>query len=329
MKWVSERMFAVFTKLSAGYVFLGMVLILATGCSIDEDSSRTVTTGVKSETATISISTPYVLPTQEKIETFPEASATPEPIATKKPKPPPPTPTPIPTSTQIPTPTKTATATVIPSPTKAGRCSDRIPADELLTLVTSEYAISADYVPGDLVYLSNFLSTGITRGYNTQLRRIAVPSLLQMIADMQREGLAPEIISGYRSYSAQAVAWRKWLEREPDRASIISVSPGHSEHQLGTTVDFGSPELAAIVGSEDIEFHTYFYKTREGEWLENNAHEYGFSLSYPLEAFEITGFYYEPWHYRYIGVELASELKTKGVSLTQYLLETYPPPCDQ
>jgi D-alanyl-D-alanine carboxypeptidase len=150
-----------------------------------------------------------------------------------------------------------------------------------------------------------------------------------MIADMQRDGLSPEIISGYRSYSAQAIAWRKWLEREPDRASIISVPPGHSEHQLGTTIDFGSPELAAIVGDEDVEFHTYFYKTREGEWLETHAHEYGFTLSYPLEAFEITGFYYEPWHYRYIGVELASELKTMGISLTQYLLDIYPPPCDQ
>jgi D-alanyl-D-alanine carboxypeptidase len=150
-----------------------------------------------------------------------------------------------------------------------------------------------------------------------------------MIADMQREGLAPEIISGYRSYSAQALAWRKWLESEPDRAAIISVSPGHSEHQLGTAIDFGSPELTAIVGGDDVEFHTYFYKTREGEWLEKHAHEYGFTLSYPLEAFEITGFYYEPWHYRYIGVDLAGELKTKGTSLTQHLLEIYPPPCDK
>jgi D-alanyl-D-alanine carboxypeptidase len=148
-----------------------------------------------------------------------------------------------------------------------------------------------------------------------------------MIGDMLQYGLRPEIISGYRSYAAQSIAWSKWLEREPDRAAIISVPPGHSEHQLGTTLDFGSPELAEIIGEDDVDFHTYFYKTGEGEWLNRHAHEYGFSLSYPLEAIEITGFYYEPWHYRYIGVELATQLHDDGISLTQYLLEMYPAPC--
>jgi D-alanyl-D-alanine carboxypeptidase len=238
------------------------------------------------------------------------------------------TPTPVSTSTQEPTPTETATATVKPSPTRAGSCRDRVPSDDLQTLVTSEYAISAEYVPGDLIEIPDYLPVRVTLGYNTQLRQEAISPLVRMITDMESEGLSPQIISGYRSYIAQSISWQKWLELEPERASIISVPPGHSEHQLGTTIDFGSPELATLVGDEDIEFHTYFYKTSEGEWLENHAHEYGFTLSYPLEAFEITGFYYEPWHYRYIGVDLATELKVNGISFTQYLLESYPPPCD-
>jgi D-alanyl-D-alanine carboxypeptidase len=148
-----------------------------------------------------------------------------------------------------------------------------------------------------------------------------------MINDMQADGLAPVIISGYRSYHAQSVAWAKWQQEHPDRAAIISAPPGHSEHQLGTTVDFGSPELATLVGDDAIEFHTNFYLTSEGEWLAQHAHEYGFVLSYPRETFELTGMYYEPWHYRYVGQELATMLYEQGISLINYLIDNEPPPC--
>lgn len=148
-----------------------------------------------------------------------------------------------------------------------------------------------------------------------------------MVEDMIDAGLRPQIISGYRSYSAQAIAWSKWLEKVPESAAIVSAPPGHSEHQLGTTIDFGSPELAEIVGDEDIEFHTYFYKTSEGLWLDEHAHEYGFTLSYSREAFELTGLYYEPWHYRYVGPELANELKQQGLTLAKYLIDSNSPPC--
>lgn len=329
MKRDSVHEQACFGTVSIGYIIGLMVLTLfVAGCSTARDLRSGVTSELDLEMDAITSVARSVLPEPEIIQTLALTSPAPESIPSRKLEPPPSSPTSIPTSTQIPSPTSNPTATIRPSPTKAGRCSDRIPSDDLLTMVTSEYAISSGYVPSDLVGIAGYLPTQVTLGYDTRLRRVAVPTLLHMIADMQREGLAPEIISGYRSYPAQAIAWRKWLESEPDRASIISVPPGNSEHQLGTSVDFGSPELAEIVGDEDVEFHTYFYKTREGEWLENHAHEYGYSLSYPLEAFEITGFYYEPWHYRFIGIELAGDLKRRGISLTQYLLETYPPPCD-
>ncbi|HSH03636.1 MAG TPA: M15 family metallopeptidase, partial [Anaerolineae bacterium] len=153
------------------------------------------------------------------------------------------------------------------------------------------------------------------------------PHLTALINDMQAAGLSPQIISGYRSYEQQAIAWAKWNEQYPDRAQLLSARPGHSEHQLGTTIDFGSPHLGEIVGDEDIQFHTYFYMTPEGIWLEENAHHYGFTLSYPRDAFSITTFYYEPWHFRYVGQELATQLKEAGITLTQYQLETYPIPC--
>lgn len=244
------------------------------------------------------------------------ASLTPIPTATHSP-------TPLPTATPIPTSTLEPTLTATP----IGPCDQRIPSDSLLVLVTLEYGLSRDFEPTDLVPLSDYFSNAVTLGYPTEIRQVAIDPLVEMIDAMQSAGLQPTIISGYRSYASQAIAWNKWLAREGDRAQIISAPPGFSEHQLGTTVDFGSPDLPEIVGEEDIEFHTYFYMTAEGVWLAENAHKYGFTLSYPREAIELTGFYYEPWHYRYVGIEMATDLKEQGLFLAQYQLETQPIPC--
>lgn len=255
------------------------------------------------------------------------ATATSSPIPTL---PPPATLTPQPTSTSSSTPlataTATATATPAATPTPSG-CERRIFTDDLFTIVTLTYGLSRDYQPSDLVDLDGYLPVSVTLGYPTQVRQIIVDPLVQMINDMQANGLAPFIISGYRSYSAQAIAYQKWQTTYPDSASIVSAPPGHSEHQLGTTVDFGSPELEEIVGQEGIEFHTYFYQTSEGQWLLEHAQEYGFTLSFPREAFELTGFYYEPWHYRYVGVEMATQLKAMGLSFTEFQLINSPTPC--
>ncbi|MBP9500826.1 MAG: M15 family metallopeptidase [Candidatus Promineofilum sp.] len=229
--------------------------------------------------------------------------------------------------TPRPTATMTPTATPSPTPDRNILCSQRMPDNGLLAIVTLTYDLSRDYEPAGLVDLSGYLPKDVTLGYPTQLRHLAIGPLVDMIHAMQAEGLQPVIISGYRSYSAQAIARQKWAEKEPERVNILSAPPGFSEHQLGTVVDFGSPELAEIVGIEDIEFHTYFYKTSEGAWLLENAHKFGFTLSYPFEATEVTGFFYEPWHYRYVGVEMATFLHEAGTSLTEHQLASEPPPC--
>lgn len=241
--------------------------------------------------------------------------------------PPPPTVTPMPTSSPTATPPATATPTVTLIPTAVAICTDRMPGDDLLTIVTLQYGLSRDYEPADLVPLADYLSADVTLGDPTEIRQVVVEPLVQLVNDMQSLGLRPIIISGYRSYSAQAVARQKWVEKAPDYVNILSAPPGHSEHQLGTAVDFGSPELPELVGQEDIEFHTYFYMTSEGVWLAENAHQYGFTLSYPREAQNITGIFYEPWHYRYVGVEMATHLREMGISLTAQQLLTQPLPC--
>ena len=236
-----------------------------------------------------------------------------------------------PTNTPEPTATATASPTVTPSPTPTatpiGPCDARMPQDDLFTIVTQTYGLSRDYAPQDLALLTDYLPVDVTLGYPTELRQVALGPLIQMIADMQNAGLQPWILSGYRSYSAQAISWEKWNREEPERAAILSARPGHSEHQLGTTLDFGSPELAEIVGIEDIEFHTYFYQTSEGIWLAENAHRYGFTLSYPRGAQELTGFFYEPWHFRYVGEEMATFLHDAETYLTEYQLINQPEPC--
>jgi D-alanyl-D-alanine carboxypeptidase len=195
-----------------------------------------------------------------------------------------------------------------------------MPEDDLYILVNRDFALSRSYEPRDLVPLSSYFPVTITLGFPSEVRQVIVEPLRQIVGDMYAAGLAPTLISGYRSYYSQGIAWDKWLAEYPEWGFNLSAPPGHSEHQLGTTVDFGSPEL-------DNEFTTYFYRTSEGVWLEDHAHEYGFTMSYPRWSLEVTGFYYEPWHFRYVGPELATFLHDTGLTLTEYLLLTQPPPC--
>ena len=283
-----------------------------TGCGIETVISQPPLPTIATSGLATAVSTPLPPPsTQITVATVPPA-VTPPPAT--------PTTTPfLPTATSSPTPTATATP--------IGPCTDRLPDDDLLTLVSQTYGLSRNFAPTDLILLTDYLPVDVTLGYPTELRQVALAPLQKMIADMQAAGLQPRILSGYRSYAAQAISWEKWSREEPERAAILSARPGHSEHQLGTTIDFGSPELAAITGIEDIEFHTYFYQTSEGIWLAENAHRYGFTLSYPRDALELTGFFYEPWHYRYVGVEMATFLYESEMYLTQFQLNTQPEPC--
>jgi D-alanyl-D-alanine carboxypeptidase len=256
----------------------------------------------------------------------PPPPLTPAPLQRIIPSPAPPTAVPTYTPTPSPAPTATPTATFTATP--VGPCANRLIAeDDLWAIITQSHGLSRDYTPPNLVSLNDYLGNEVTLGYPIEVREIMVAPLVEMIADMQTVGLQPQVLSGYRSYSAQAIAYDKWAHEFPGHVNIISAPPGHSEHQLGTTIDFGSPELPLYTGDPALQFHTYFYKTSEGIWLLENAHRYGFTLSWPLETFELTGFYYEPWHYRYVGVEMATSLHEQGVSLTAYQLANQPEPC--
>lgn len=311
-----------------------VLLLFLAGCQAQETTGEISMT--RSPGLTPAVGTPQKnqAPIQQK--SISTKNEEPPPTPSKQPKS---RPTLRPESTPVePTPTafemEDITSSPVPPATEEpatkeplAKCDERMPGDDLLAVVTLDYGLNRDFAPDDLVPLAGEVPYSVTLGYPTEVRQVILAPLVEMINDMLSAGLYPQILSGYRSYTAQVIARNKWESLYPDHVSIISAPPGHSEHQLGTVIDFGSPELPGIVGQPDIQFHTYFYKTSEGQWLAENAHKYGFTLSYPKEAFETTGFYYEPWHYRYVGQSMAEQLLAQETSLIEYQLASQAPPC--
>jgi D-alanyl-D-alanine carboxypeptidase len=237
----------------------------------------------------------------------------------------PPTDTPTPTNTPVPfTPTATPTETPLPAATLTAiyieHCSSYsfVPED-LLTHVDRETALDRDFVPDDLEIVP--LAPANMGFRQIPLRQPVIQPLLDMIEAMNLAGLQIQVVSGYRSYSEQQLAYEKVLDEYPDRAPEISAVPGHSEHQLGTTVDFSTPYMEDLYGDE---FHINFFQTPEGQWLNRQAAYYGFTMSYQTWAVEQTGYAWEPWHYRYVGGLLAQELLRRNITLTEYLQECRP-----
>ena len=183
--------------------------------------------------------------------------------------------------------------------------------DNLLALVTKETKLKSDYVPSDLEPIPAYMKPS----YDMQLRAMALEMLKAMWHSAAEEGVILSIRSAYRSYSTQKGLFEDYASRHgPEEANRFSARPGQSEHQLGTTVDFGGTA---------VDFSAEFANTKQGQWLADNAHLFGFAMSYPEGKEDITGYIFEPWHYRYIGVDEALAWKESGLTLREYL-ETKP-----
>ena len=203
-----------------------------------------------------------------------------------------------------------ATRTPTPVPTQAADPADE-DAPGLLTVVDKEQGLPPAYVPPSLVEIP---PEWIVPGFaNRLLRKDAAEALVAMLRAARAEGHDLRVISAYRSYEEQATTFQYWIDQlGEEEARRVSAPPGHSEHQLGTTVDITS----ASVGWE---LEQRFGQTPEGQWLAAHAHEYGFTLSYPQGAEEITGYKYEPWHFRYIGHDQAVRWAESGLTLLEFL----------
>lgn len=189
--------------------------------------------------------------------------------------------------------------------------------DDLLVLVNKQYKLPSSYAPKDLVKASK---SGIRRGENYYLRSIVVPDLTRMITDAKSEGVDLSIVSGYRSYQTQIDTYNYWLKMNNGNTNLVdtfSARAGHSQHQLGTAIDFSTNEIRDKLGDE-------FSNTKASKWLSQNAYKYGFVISYPKGYENITGYKHESWHYRYIGVENAQNMINSRKILDLYLRDYNP-----
>lgn len=184
--------------------------------------------------------------------------------------------------------------------------------DNPLILVNKEFSLSQEYVPQDLVRPNiafSFDDEDIEKSY---LRKEAALALEEMFGDAAEAGIELFAVSGYRSYERQNSNFQNNVNRlGEDEAIRVSASPGNSEHQTGLAMDISSH-------SADLLLTQQFGETVEGKWLMDNAHHYGFILRYPEGLEDITGYIYEPWHYRYVGVEIATEIKDRQITLEEY-----------
>ncbi|MEO4054928.1 D-alanyl-D-alanine carboxypeptidase family protein [Solibacillus sp. CAU 1738] len=136
----------------------------------------------------------------------------------------------------------------------------------------------------------------------------------KMAASAKNEGFELVAFSGYRSYDYQVTLYTNYLNRDGKAAADrYSARPGYSEHQTGLTFDIGEK------GREDLWLTSEFGETPAGQWLMKNAHNYGFIQRYPKGKEDITGYMYESWHYRYVGVELATAIYQANTTLEEYL----------
>jgi D-alanyl-D-alanine carboxypeptidase len=183
----------------------------------------------------------------------------------------------------------------------------------LLALINKddEQQLAGNWMPGDLVGIHpRYMMPGRTG----LLRKVAADAFADMAAAAEAEdGLQLGVRSAYRSFRTQCITFDFQVRQHGlEHAKRFSAEPGRSQHQLATTVDITSADLGwAIVQSMG--------NSPEGKWLADNAHRFGFALSYP-EGFEsVTGYAYEPWHYRFIGRDAAREMGENGTILESYL----------
>lgn len=186
------------------------------------------------------------------------------------------------------------------------------PADDgRWTVLDTARRLPSDFAPDDLVSLreAGFADDRLVRD-------VVVPDLRALREAAEEAGVPIEIQSAYRSYAYQERTFAYWVDRQGyDAALRTSARAGHSEHQLGTTVDLRARNGAAPWDLDD------FAATPSGAWLAEHAPRFGFVMSYPPNATETSCYAYEPWHWRWIGRNRAEQLQQSGQVLRTFLWE--------
>ena len=175
-------------------------------------------------------------------------------------------------------------------------------------LVNKNNKLTSDYIPNDLEIIDvNYACK------DKFLRKEARIAFEKLAIQAKKEGFNIIAVSTYRSYEYQEKLYNNYvLDKGFYYADMASARAGHSEHQTGLAVDVADISLD----------YDNFENTKEFTWMKNNAHKYGFILRYPKASFHVTGFKYEPWHYRYVGVDIATYIYKNNLTLEEYKFNT-------
>ena len=223
-----------------------------------------------------------------------------------------------------------AAATTSPETESAAATNTGMPPTTLedlpwnLRLVNRDHPLAADFAPSNLAELPD--ASWVEPHVNHRVDARIVEDLTAMLTAAEAAGTHPIICSSFRTYDYQENLFENRIERaereehlegtEAEEAAAFWVAPpGASEHQTGLAVD--------IVDADYLELDEGQESTATQQWLMAHCTEYGFILRYPTDKSATTGIGYEPWHYRYVGKEAASDIAESGLCLEEWLVETY------
>ena len=159
----------------------------------------------------------------------------------------------------------------------------------------------------DIVTIPKPYSSDGTR----KIRKVIYEDLISMIDNAKKDNINLYVVSGFRTWSQQNSLFTNSEKRNGlDYALKYSAKPGHSEHQLGLAVDLNTADE-----------NKHFENSKEYEWLKQNSYKYGFVERYPKGKEFITGYAFEPWHYRYLGVDIATKMVEENITYEEYLVK--------
>lgn len=170
--------------------------------------------------------------------------------------------------------------------------------NDITVLINKNHKLPDGWAPADLTLIEG----------SQYLRSSAASSANQMLAAARSQGVTMYIVSSYRSQSYQINLFNSYMRNDPNNAPYYSAPPRSSEHELGLAIDI----------SYDSQLHSDLNYSALGAWMDQHAHEYGWILRYPYGKTNVTGYYFEPWHYRYVGVDLATQIKARNITLEEY-----------
>ena len=172
-------------------------------------------------------------------------------------------------------------------------------------LVNKYYYLDENYIPNDLEELNlEYSREGM------KLVNIAKKAFEKLHKEAKKDNMNIIVMSSYRSYEYQETLYNNYVKKDgKENADTYSARPGFSEHQTGLAVDVYNQKTS----------YTEFENTKEFTWMQNNAYKYGFILRFPKDKENETGYQYESWHYRYVGLDIAKYIHDKNITLEEYI----------